>query len=306
MSVTLRKKANSDGSTSLYLDIYENKKRYKEYLKDCKLTKASTPLDRKKNSDNLALAKNIAVKRAQELVSKGYDVVASYRKEVDLIEYFDDYLIRYSKKDLRNMKGACNQFKLFMKDKGINNLTVQQLSEKIVIQYVDFLENKCTGEGAYSYYARFKKIIKQIVRDYRIVNPTSDVTIVKEDSIVKDVLTIDEIKILAGTTIFNTQVKNAFLFCCFTGLDWIDTKNLKWKHIDLRNSILTKVREKSGEEARVSLNKTAISYLPEQGENDEFIFTLPSHTGALKTLKNWLEKAKIQNTMLTSSRPYIF
>ena len=50
MSVTLRKKANSDGSTSLYLDIYQNKKRYKEYLKDCKLTKSSTPLDRKKNS----------------------------------------------------------------------------------------------------------------------------------------------------------------------------------------------------------------------------------------------------------------
>ena len=138
-------------------------------------------------------------------------------------------------------------------------------------------------------------MIKHAVREKMIMfNPAADVTIKKEESLIKDVLTIEEIGILAGTPISNTQVRNAFLFCCFTGLDWIDTKTLKWKHIDLINCILTKVREKSGEEAKVSLNKTALSFLPEQGENDELIFTLPSHTGALKTLKNWLKKSAIQ------------
>lgn len=295
MSVTVRKKANKDGTTSLYLDIYQNKKRTKEYLKDCKLIKATNAIERAKNRDTMQLVENIKTKREQQLISHGYDVVASYKNEIDFLLYFENYISKYTKKDKRNMEGACNKFKTFMKLQGINNLTIKQLNEDIVHKFAEYLKSTCEGEGAASYFARFKKMIKQAMREKVILtNPAIDVSIKKDDSLVKDVLTIEEIGILAGKPISNLQVRNAFLFCCFTGLSWIDVKDLKWKHIDLRNTLLNKTRAKTGTETSVSLNKTSLSLLPEQGKQDEYIFDLPSHTGALKTLRNWLKSAEIE------------
>jgi site-specific recombinase XerD len=295
MSVTLRKKANKDGSTSLYLDIYHNKRRHKEYLKDCKLYKANTPADRKGNRETITLAENIALKRSQELVSNGYDVVASFKSEVDFIQYFENYISKYTKKDIRNMEGACNKFKTFMAEQKIKSLTMKQLSEDIVHRYAEHLKNTCEGEGACSYFARFKKMLKQALREKVIINnPAADVSIKREDSLIKDVLTIEEIGILAAKPISNMEIRNAFLFCCFTGLSWVDVKELKWRHIDLRNSILTKVRAKTGTETVVTLHNTALSLLPEPGNENELIYTLPSHTGALKALRNWLKSVDIQ------------
>ncbi len=294
MSVTLRKKPNQDGTTSLYLDIYHNKKRHKEYLKDCKLYKASTPADRKNNKETLALAESIVLKRAQELVSNGYDIVASYKSDIDFVVYFESYISKYTKKDKRNMEGALSKFKTFMTNEGIKSLSMKQLNENIVFKYAEHLQSTCEGEGANSYFARFKKMLKQAMREKVLSsNPAADVSIKRDDSIIKDVLTIEEIGILAAKPISNKQVRNAFLFCCFTGLSWVDVKDLKWRHIDLRNNLLTKVRAKTGTETVVTLHNTALSMLPEAGKLDELIFSLPSHTGALKTLKNWLESADI-------------
>jgi len=295
MSVKLRKKPNSDGSISLYLDVYHNKKRHKEYLKDCKLYKATNAVERKHNKETLELAENIAIKRAQELVSQGYDVVASFKSNVDFIEYFENYISKYTKKDKRNMEGACNKFKDFMKKEGIRSLTMKQLTENIIHNYAEYLSEISQGEGASSYYKRFKKMIKQAVREKVIqINPAADVSIKRDDSVVKDVLTIEEIQILAKTPITNIEIKNAFLFCCFTGLSWIDVKELKWKHINLRNKLLTKVRAKTDTETVVSLNPTALSILPEERKPQDLVFTLPTNAGALKSLKIWVENAKLQ------------
>ncbi|PZF73559.1 site-specific integrase [Taibaiella soli] len=296
MGVTLRKRKNADGTTSLILDIYHNGKRSYEFLKDLKLkTKPSSPIDRQTNKENLELAESIRNKRAQELVSSGYDVVTSFKSNVDFIQYFENYISKYTKKDKRNMEGACNRFKAFMKKEGIKSLTMKQLNENIVFKYSEYLRETSQGEGASSYFKRFKKMIKQAVREKVLLNnPTSDVTIKRDDSLVKQVLTIDEIKILAETPITNGEVRNAFLFCCFTGLSWIDVKELKWKHIDLRNQKLTKVRAKTGTETVVNLHSTPLSMLTEPGQQEDLVFTLPSNTAALKSLRSWVSKAEIQ------------
>ena len=296
MSVKLRKRKNADNTTSLILDIYHSGKRSYEFLKHLKLkTKPATPIDRQQNKENLELAESIRNKRAQELVSLGYDVLASFKSNVDFMEYFKNYIDKYTKKDKRNMEGAYNKFKDFMKIEGIKSLTMKQLNENIIFNYAEYLQSISAGEGASSYFKRFKKMIKQAVREKVLLsNPASDVTIKKEDSTIKDVLTIEEIKLLASTPITNTQVRNAFLFCCFTGLSWIDVKELKWKHINLRNQLLTKVRAKTDTETVVSLNSTALSMLQEPGEPQDLVFTLPTNAGALKSLKFWVEKAKLQ------------
>lgn len=295
MSVTLRKRKNRDGTTSLLLDIYHQGHRHTEFLKELKLTKAAGPIDRQKNSDNLALAKKIAIKKAQELESNNYQVISSNKDKVDFLQYLDSYTMSYTKNDIRNMKGAVNKFKLFLTDEAIKNLTTKQVNENLILGYKEYLEHKCKGEGAASYFARFKKILKQAVRDKLfLVSPASEITIKKGDSFTKDILTSEEIQELAKAKCPNSEVKRAFLFSCLTGLRFVDVNSLKWQNIDLGNKLLSVTQSKTGRKVVNKIHPSAAVILGEPGRKEDKVFTLPSHTACLKDLKSWLKDAKIE------------
>jgi len=295
MSVTLREIENKDFTTSLYLDIYHNGKRYKEFLKECKLVKIVTPLDRIANKQKKQLANQIRDKRSIELQANEDGVMANHNNKIELKAYFEHFIENYNKKDKRNVEGVYNKFLAFAKDKNINITTLKQLNENIVQDFANYLQNVCTGEGASSYFARFKKVLKKAVKDKVILSsPANDVTIKRDESIKKDILTIEEIQILANTQISNKEVRNAFLFSCVTGLRWVDVKALQWKHINLDTNVLSKVQAKTDVKVEVTLNNTALSLLPTKEGKNDLLFNLPSHTGALKTLRNWLEKAEIE------------
>jgi integrase len=294
MSVILRKRENKDLTTSLYLDIYHEGKRHFEFLKECKLLRIVNPIDRKTNKEKLALAQQIRDKRSIELQANSENLMTNYSNKIELKAYFENYIGNYTKKDKRNVEGVYKKFLAFAKDERLNITTLKQLNENIAQDFADYLQNVCTGEGASSYFARFKKVLKKAVKDKVILSsPANDVTIKRDESIKKDILTIEEIQVLANTHISNKEVKNAFLFSCVTGLRWVDVKDLKWKHINLDTNVLSKVQAKTDVKVEVTLNITALSLLPiKEGKND-LVFNLPSHTGALKTLRNWLEKAEI-------------
>jgi integrase/recombinase XerD len=294
MSVSLRKKPNN-GTISLYLDIYHNGKRYKEYLKECKQIKVVSPSDRAENRERMKLAKDICVRRALQLQSNDEGIIPNHNKKVELKAYFENYLENYTKKDKRNVQGAYNKFLDFAKEEKLVITTLRQLTENNVQDFADYLKHHCTGEGAHSYFARFKKVLRQAVKDKILLqSPANDVSIEREESFTKDILSINDIQKLASTEISNNEVKKAFLFSCFTGLRWVDIKDLKWKHIDLKENLLNKVQAKTDVKVAVTLNATALSLLPEKGHKEELVFKLPSHTGALKTLSAWLKKAEIE------------
>ncbi len=48
----------------------------------------------------------------------------------------------------------------------------------------------------------------------------------------KENLEAKEYIALLNTPATNEEVKYAFVFCCYTGLRWVDLKNLKWKDIN--------------------------------------------------------------------------
>src|SRR5689334_12372506 len=109
MSVTLRKRSNSDGTTTLLLDIYHNGKRSYEFLKELKLVKAANPADRQHNKDKWEQARKIEVKRAQELSASDYEMVTDTGKKTIVADWLESYVENYKKKDKRNMQGALNR-----------------------------------------------------------------------------------------------------------------------------------------------------------------------------------------------------
>jgi integrase/recombinase XerD len=295
MSVTLRKRKNADGTTTLRLDIYRNGQRYFETLKSLKLSKPSTLLDREHNKQILQQAETIRVTRAAELEANNYSMISDAGKKTIIVTWLQSYIDGYTKKDKRNMQGAANRFDAYLLEVKKTGLTFGNLTALLIEDFIDYLESNSTGEGAASYYNRFKKMIKQAYRKKLLnTNVLDDVERkVKGKAKKKDVLTLDELKILSATATESNEVRKAFLFCCVTGLRWIDVKGLKWNGIDVSNKQLNITQSKTGEMVTIPLNETAIKLIGEASKPKDLIFNLPTSNGANKTLKAWVKRAKI-------------
>lgn len=297
MSVTLRKKKNKSGSTSLYLDIYHNGKRDYEFL-EMRLVKPVTPVDREANRETLELAKKIALKRSQELTANEYDINTGEGKNTIVTTWMQAYIDKYKKKDKRNLQGALNRFKAFMIEDKIEGLTFGRINETIISDYQDYLKVHNKGEGAASYFNRFKKMMKQAKRDKLILtNPAEEVKTKGGKAKKRDILTLEEIQTLAKTHTDSEEVKRAALFSCVTGFAWIDVKMLQWGHVNLQAGYMVKMREKNDGEVdapHINLNATAKQLLGKPGKPTDFVFDLPTANGCNKTVKLWVKRAGIE------------
>jgi integrase len=297
MSVTLRKRKNADGTTSLRLDIYHNEKRTIETLKNLKLIKATNVADRETNKKNLQQAEVIRAIRSAELESNNYSMVSDAGKKTIITVWMQVFIDGYNKKDKRNMQGALNRFSDFLKEENLAGMTFGCLTALVIEDFIEYLERKSIGEGASSYYNRFKKMLKQAYRKQLMKENILDFVErkVKGKAKKKDVLTIDELVTLAGTPTESKEVRRAFLLSCLTGLRWVDVKKgLKWENIDLESCTLELNQSKTNEVVKIPLNKTAIELLGEKGNAENLVFDLPSDNGANKTLKAWIKRAKIE------------
>lgn len=100
MSVTLRKRKNADGSTSLRLDIYQNGIRTVETLKQLRLAKSSSLIDREHNKGKLRQAEEIAITRAAELQPTNYNMITDLGKKTVITEWMKQFIAGYTKKDI--------------------------------------------------------------------------------------------------------------------------------------------------------------------------------------------------------------
>ncbi len=299
VSVTLRKRSNPDGTVSLRLDIYHNGKRSVETLKHLKLCKPSNALDKAQNKERFEQAKQIQVTRAAELQASSYSMVTDAGKKTIVTEWMQTYVDGYTKKDKRNVQGALNRFITFLAEEKKQGLTFANLNALLIEDFIVFLEAKSIGEGASSYYKRFKKMIK---RAYRLKLFKDNVLEhverkVKGEAKKKDILTLDELKVLSIAPTQNSEVKRAFLFTCVTGLRWIDIKALVWGSINLGNRKMNIRQSKTGHEVAIDLNDKAIELLGEPGKPGDNVFDLPTAEGANKTLKAWVKRAGINKAI---------
>lgn len=299
MSVVLRKRKNADGTISLRLDIYHNGQRSIETLKDLKLSSGSGVLDRENNKKRLQQAKEIELARATQLAANDYNIDSEAGKKTIITIWMQSIVDDYTKKDKRNMQGALNRFATFLKEVNLTGLTFGNLTALIIEDFIDFLEANSTGEGASSYYSRFKKMIKYAYRKRLTRHNVLDHVErkIKGKAKRKDTLTLGELKTLSATPTESSEVRRAFLFSCVSGLRWCDIKELKWQNINIENRQMNVKQSKTGEDVTTPLNDTAIKLLGDVGKPGDRVFTLPTANGANKTVKAWVKRAKIDKVI---------
>ena len=298
MSVTLRKRKNANGTTTLMLDIYHDGVRTYERLPHLQLAKPSNLLDRESNKELLQKAEEIRLSRAVELESNNYDMASDAGKKTVVTVWMQSYIDSYTKKDVRTLQSVHKRFSDFLISKKLQGLTFGKINALIIEDFIDYLQERSTGEGASSYFKRFKKMLKNAYRKRLMKENVLDFVEkkVKGKAKKKDILTLDELAILAATPIESSEVKRAALTSCVTGLAWVDVKKLMWKEIKLDGRMLEMVRSKqqtANATVSIPLNDTALTLLGEAGKPMEYVFKLPTANGANKTLKAWVKRAGI-------------
>jgi integrase/recombinase XerD len=294
MSVTLRKRKNANGTTTLMLDIYNNGVRSYERLAHLQLAKPSNLFDRESNKELLQKAEAIRLSRAVELEGSNYDMASDAGKNTVITIWMQSYIDNYTKKDVRTLQSVLNRFNDFLKDIKKTGLTFGSINPLIIEDFIDYLQDRSTGEGASSYYKRFKKMLKNAYRKRLMKENVLDFVEkkVKGKAKKKDTLTLDELKTLAATNTERIEVRRAALFTCVTGLAWVDVKKLKWEEIKLESRMMEMIRakqEKDNKTVSIPLNNTAIKLLGEAGKPTEKVFKLPTANGANKSLKAWVK-----------------
>ena len=336
----LEKRTLSDGTISLYLNYYlgrtedpkldeagnpllyetgpmKGKPKYKvthhrkkEYLGLHLLAHPRKPADKEKNRQTLALAEKIRFEKEQQFKESqtGYRIMQN--KDVNFYDYFQSYIDIYTKKDIRMMQIALKRFRDFINDNKAysiyeHRIKPNQLTKDMMTDFVEYLQSRSKGEGAKSIYQRFKKVVNYAV-EHGVMsnNPCKGVSITVDEQILrKDVLSLSEIDQLINTHYRheNPQVRNAFIFCLYTGLRFCDVKDLTYGNVDYQNKILkfeqNKTKGHSGSSGVIiPLNDGLLSLIgsPKTDNiNEELIFELPTYESCCKSVRRWVRRAGI-------------
>lgn len=234
----------------------------------------------------------------QQAVGSAY--IPLHKFKANFIEYFEEYVELNKRKGNRHLSNSLKQFKLFIKKDFISPVDI---TENFCKRFRQFLLDKFTGETPGGYYARFKWVINAAESDgYFQKNPTANVYAKSNPSArLKENLEVDEYLKLLQTPCLNEEVKSAFIFCCYTGLRWVDVKKLEWT--DIRSNVLTTriIQAKTGFPVTLTLHPIANEILGKQKSKghilsspNKSLFRLPTANGANEALEQWMKSAGIE------------
>ncbi len=317
--------------------------RKKEELKLYLIEKPRTPEEREKNKETLLLAERIRQEKEQERLSDatGYRIGKKKDELISFFESFVNGYAKKDQRNLKSTlqrfktflredRPACATRKTpreieaieeAWKDshKGIHGkheineneyfryvLKPGQLTPELARRFVDYLKEHSTGEGASTSFERFKRLCKEAVAEGLLKNnPCNGITCPRSQGITKDVLSPDEIKKLLATHYQgeNPEIRRAFILTLFSGIRYVDIKELKFSDVNYTTSTLSFDQSKTkghSSASRVVIPLRA-DLLRVIGKPEDFgrsvndrIFLLPSHTMCLKALKHWTSRAGIE------------
>ncbi len=308
--VHLRTKKIAQGRESIFLDIVKDGVRRKEYL-GLYLVPEKTRGDKVANRATMKTAEEIRAKRIVELLEDKLPFAGKSAGKVNLLEwleeqrlyYFDHDNMNYSK-TIRNLIHHISQF-------APKTVTMKDVTPAFVRRFLEYLRgdgvNKYGGrlceETIYTYFTVLSILMNKAVRlDLIAANPFHKLSQAEKPqrrTKKKEYLTLDEVKRMAAAECDDWRVKHAFLFCCFTGLRYVDVSRLKWKHIvEVEKGVyqIELVQQKTKEPVYVPLSANALKWLPERGYDgkENYIFKFRDRSIIYDYLNKWAEAAGIE------------
>lgn len=262
--------------------------------------KPANQIQKNHNKDALALLETKKSQLTIEQQAVGSAYMPQHKFKKNFLEYYEEYVKLNRRKGNRHLDNSLTQFKLFIKKDFISPVDI---TENFCKRFRQFLLDKYTGETPSGYYSRFKWVVNAASSDgYFHKNPTGQVFAKTNPSAkLKEILEVGEYLDLLDTPCLNEEVKAAFVFCCYTGLRWVDAKKMQWA--DIRENTLTTrmIQAKTKEPVILTLHTIAKAILDAQRAKSEMrlnkrglVFSLPTADGANKIIAKWVREAGIE------------
>ncbi len=177
-------------------------------------------------------------------------------------EYAESTFIRYTT--------ACDHLENFIEWKyGIDDISVAEIDYEFITNYEFWLKGvrNCAHNTTMKYITNFKKIILDALKKGWILrNPFTGFKMTKRE-VIRTALTQQEIDLIKNKTFSIeriSQIADIFLFSCYTGLAYVDLRQLNREQIitgiDRQKWIITE-RQKTGTPTRLPLLPTALDIL---------------------------------------------
>ena len=312
----LRKPVKQGKEYSLYLEYqmgYNHDTgtsvRKKESLSHYVMASPRTVSERQQVKETIELAKKIRFEREQEFLENKEGYRLKKDKTLNFLDFYQAYIENYTKKDLRMVRIAYNRFVDFLKvyhPLMAEYIKPDAITHDMMVKFADYLQTRSVGEGAKSILQRFKKVVRFCVSQGLMAkDPCEGVKCIVDDQVLKkDILSQEEIQRLIETHYPREKenVRNAFIFCLYTGMRFCDVKDLRYGSIDYANRLLSFEQDKTkGHSARswvsIPLNDgllTLVGKPEDSGKGKEdLIFDLPTYESCCKSVRRWVKRAGI-------------
>lgn len=193
-----------------------------------------------------------------------------YKNHRTLIEVFQDHndkmraLVgkQYAPGTLQRFEVTLNHLKNFLLWKyNDNDILLLKIDHAFITEFEFYLRSvkNCANNTAVKYIRNFRKIINVCLNnDWIEKNPFSKYE-GKVYEVDKEFLTEEEIQKIYIKKFMNTrleQVRDIFIFCCFTGLAYIDVQQLRKDHLGIGidgNKWIFKNRQKTDTRSKIPL-----------------------------------------------------
>lgn len=252
-------------------------------------------IEKNHNKEALAL---IEVKKSNLIIERqaiGSGLIPKHKFKENFMDYFEEYVKLNKRNGNRHLQNSLNQFRSFIENDFISPMDI---TYNFCKRFRQFLLDKFTGETPANYYARFKWVMKAATRDgYFKISPTEDIPAKSNPSNrLKNNLEIEEYIELLSTPCLNTEVQDAFVLSCYTGLRWVDVKRLRWEDINGVSLNTRIIQKKTGEPITLTLHPIAQSIFKKRKRvsvildchRQGLVFNLPSQDGCNKILNQWI------------------
>ena len=312
--VRIREKVLGDGTISLYLDMYYRGNRKKEGLK-LYIVPGNTPEIKQRNSNARKLAEQIKAQRILDIQKDGLvDWEKLKRSRTTLVSWLEHYASseeQLSVSSTRSKKNAKARVEQYLASIGKPDMLLAEVDREFCRGFIAFLRTCKYNKGKKTISNTTARLMvnriavalnKAVVEGLIPSNPFKTLEAKekpKKDSVAREFLTIEELKVLIKTPCRYEIVKKAFLFSCFTGLRYSDVKSLRWSEIhtaaDGKTLYIEHDQVKTKSRVTIPLSDEALKWMPKREEGIDLVYheLRITATTVEVVLQEWMEDCQI-------------
>lgn len=302
----LRRRKLADGRESLFIDHTVDGRHEYEFLKLYLVPETSVKAKRE-NAKTLRQAEEIIIARAENMVDdKAQEEAAKDKSQMLLSDFISMLMEEYKQRGqpvYLRLRAARTKLEKFRP-----GARLCDIDKKFCVDYAEWLQSEpLTPQGkplaqatAFSSFwnlgitlssARQKGYIKS--NPWELLGSHEKI---QQPEGKREFLTFEEIRKLEQTPYIKENIRKAFLFACYCGLRVGDVTDLRWSDISVNGGrhIVSVVMQKNSKPISLPLPAKALSWLPERGEPESSVFSLPSRTNLRKHLQKWAEQARLE------------